>query len=102
MFRSALDALDVLAKLKAQSVSLHMIDLGGDVTGRTLGLVGPKRSAIGPASALPRSNATSGSATAILVARLPSAGELARTASWSRIPSSSGRSSRSVSSRPRD
>ena len=33
MFRSALDALDVLAKLKAKSVSLHMIDLGGDVTG---------------------------------------------------------------------
>lgn len=33
MFRSALDALDVLAKLKARDVSLHMIDLGGDVTG---------------------------------------------------------------------
>jgi len=33
MFRSALDALDVLAKLKARSVNLHMIDLGGDVTG---------------------------------------------------------------------
>ncbi len=33
MFRSALDALDVLAKLKARKVSLHMIDLGGDVTG---------------------------------------------------------------------
>jgi putative DNA-invertase from lambdoid prophage Rac len=33
MFRSALDALDVLAKLKARHVSLHMIDLGGDVTG---------------------------------------------------------------------
>jgi putative DNA-invertase from lambdoid prophage Rac len=33
MFRSALDALDVLAKLKDQDVSLHMIDLGGDVTG---------------------------------------------------------------------
>ena len=32
MFRSALDALDVLAKLKAQGVSLHMVDLGGDVT----------------------------------------------------------------------
>ena len=32
MFRSALDALDVLAKLKARGVSLHMIDLGGDVT----------------------------------------------------------------------
>jgi hypothetical protein len=28
-----LDALDVLAKLKVQDVSLHMIDLGGDVTG---------------------------------------------------------------------
>lgn len=32
-FRSALDALDVLNKLKAQGVSLHMLDLGGDVTG---------------------------------------------------------------------
>jgi putative DNA-invertase from lambdoid prophage Rac len=33
MFRSALDALDVLAKLKKAGVSLHMIDLGGDTTG---------------------------------------------------------------------
>jgi len=33
MFRSALDALDVLAKLKGRNVSLHMIDLCGDVTG---------------------------------------------------------------------
>jgi putative DNA-invertase from lambdoid prophage Rac len=33
MFRSALDALDVLAKLKDRNVILHMIDLGGDVTG---------------------------------------------------------------------
>ena len=33
MFRSALDALDVLAQLKAKGVSLHMVDLGGDVTG---------------------------------------------------------------------
>src|SRR3954447_6061899 len=33
MFRSALDALDVLAKRKDRNVSLHMIDLGGDVTG---------------------------------------------------------------------
>ncbi|SDF29460.1 recombinase family protein [Bosea robiniae] len=32
MFRSALDALDVLKQLKARDVSLHMIDLGGDVT----------------------------------------------------------------------
>ena len=32
MFRSALDALGVLAGLKDQQVSLHMIDLGGDVT----------------------------------------------------------------------
>src|SRR4051794_26542796 len=29
MFRSALDALDVLARLKDRDVSLHMIDLGG-------------------------------------------------------------------------
>jgi DNA invertase Pin-like site-specific DNA recombinase len=33
MFRSALNALDVLGQLKERSVSLHMIDLGGDVTG---------------------------------------------------------------------
>lgn len=32
MFRSALDALGVLADLKRQDVCLHMIDLGGDVT----------------------------------------------------------------------
>lgn len=33
MFRSALDALDCFGKLKELGVSLHMIDLGGDVTG---------------------------------------------------------------------
>lgn len=33
MFRSALDALDVLGRLKSRGVSLHMIDLGGDTTG---------------------------------------------------------------------
>jgi len=33
MFRSALNALGVLEQLKQQGVSLHMIDLGGDVTG---------------------------------------------------------------------
>jgi putative DNA-invertase from lambdoid prophage Rac len=33
MFRSARDALDVLDKLKGRGISLHMIDLGGDVTG---------------------------------------------------------------------
>jgi DNA invertase Pin-like site-specific DNA recombinase len=33
MFRSALDALAVLADLKERGISLHMIDLGGDVTG---------------------------------------------------------------------
>jgi len=32
MFRSAQNALDVLAQLKGRGVSLHMIDLGGDVT----------------------------------------------------------------------
>ncbi len=30
-FRSALDALDVLAQLQARKVELHIIDLGGDV-----------------------------------------------------------------------
>ena len=33
MFRSARDALDVLDDLKKRGVALHMIDLGGDVTG---------------------------------------------------------------------
>jgi putative DNA-invertase from lambdoid prophage Rac len=32
-FRSALDALAVLEDLKERSIGLHMIDLGGDVTG---------------------------------------------------------------------
>jgi len=32
MFRSALDALAVLGDLKERGISLHMIDLGGDVT----------------------------------------------------------------------
>jgi DNA invertase Pin-like site-specific DNA recombinase len=33
MFRSALNALGVLEGLKQRGISLHMIDLGGDVTG---------------------------------------------------------------------
>jgi putative DNA-invertase from lambdoid prophage Rac len=33
MFRSARDALEILDVLKARGVNLHMIDLGGDVTG---------------------------------------------------------------------
>src|SRR3977135_2917459 len=33
MFRSALDALDVLGQIQKRGVSLHMVDLGGDVTG---------------------------------------------------------------------
>jgi putative DNA-invertase from lambdoid prophage Rac len=33
MFRSSLDALDNLNLLKGMGVSLHMLDLGGDVTG---------------------------------------------------------------------
>ena len=32
MFRSAIDALGVLEKLKAAGIALHMIDLGGDTT----------------------------------------------------------------------
>jgi hypothetical protein len=34
MFRSTLDALDVLADLKKRSIALHMVDLGGDVPHR--------------------------------------------------------------------
>src|SRR4051812_13082101 len=33
MFRSALDALNVLGHIQKRGASLHMIDLGGDVTG---------------------------------------------------------------------
>ena len=33
MFRSALDALEVLSRLQKRGISLHMLDLGGDVTG---------------------------------------------------------------------
>ncbi len=33
MFRSALNALEILGQMKDRGVSLHMIDLGGDVTG---------------------------------------------------------------------
>jgi putative DNA-invertase from lambdoid prophage Rac len=33
MFRSALDALKVLEELRDRNVSMHFIDLGGDVTG---------------------------------------------------------------------
>ncbi len=33
MFRSAADALNVLDGIKAKGIALHMIDLGGDVTG---------------------------------------------------------------------
>jgi putative DNA-invertase from lambdoid prophage Rac len=33
MFRSANDALSCLEKMKSKGVNLHMIDLGGDVTG---------------------------------------------------------------------
>jgi putative DNA-invertase from lambdoid prophage Rac len=35
-FRSASDALAVLETIKGQGVSLHMIDLGGDVTGNRI------------------------------------------------------------------
>lgn len=37
MFRSASDALGTLEELKESGVSLHMIDLGGDVTGNGIG-----------------------------------------------------------------
>jgi hypothetical protein len=46
----------VLEGLKQQGVSLHMIDLGGDVTGNgisKLGAPSPKRSATASASASP-------------------------------------------------
>jgi putative DNA-invertase from lambdoid prophage Rac len=36
MFRSALDALQVVEALKARGVKLHLIDLGGDIAGNGL------------------------------------------------------------------
>ncbi|HTI81775.1 MAG TPA: recombinase family protein [Acetobacteraceae bacterium] len=37
MFRSSLDALAVLSDLQTAGIALHMIDLGGDVTGNGIG-----------------------------------------------------------------
>jgi DNA invertase Pin-like site-specific DNA recombinase len=62
MFRSTLDALDVLGKLKQAGIALHMIDLGGDTTGNgvsklvftILSAPSPRPSATGPASESPR------------------------------------------------
>ncbi len=36
MFRSALDALNVVEELKARGVKLHLLDLGGDIAGNGL------------------------------------------------------------------
>jgi putative DNA-invertase from lambdoid prophage Rac len=36
LFRSALDALQVVAELKARRVALHLLDLGGDISGNGL------------------------------------------------------------------
>ena len=36
LFRSALDALTVVEQLKARGVSLHLLDLGGDIAGNGL------------------------------------------------------------------
>jgi putative DNA-invertase from lambdoid prophage Rac len=36
LFRSALDALNVVEDLKARSVALHLLDLGGDISGNGL------------------------------------------------------------------
>ena len=59
MFRSALDALDVLAKLQKAGVSLHMIDLGGDVTGNGISkLVFTILSAVAEAERDPSANAS--------------------------------------------
>jgi DNA invertase Pin-like site-specific DNA recombinase len=37
MFRSASDALATLEELKGDEIALHLIDLGGDVTGNGIG-----------------------------------------------------------------
>jgi putative DNA-invertase from lambdoid prophage Rac len=36
LFRSALDALKVVEELKARTVALHLLDLGGDISGNGL------------------------------------------------------------------
>lgn len=62
MFRSTLDALGVFADLKERGISLHMIDLGSDVTGNASSSspsypLWLKPSATGPKSGLPRGQA---------------------------------------------
>jgi DNA invertase Pin-like site-specific DNA recombinase len=37
MFRSAVDALSVCGRLERDGITLHIIDLGGDVTGYDIG-----------------------------------------------------------------
>lgn len=67
MFRSSLDALDNLNLFKGMGVSLHMLDLGGDVTGNGISkLVFTILSAVG----------------------YPSAGVSMMMEGWSRSPSS--------------
>jgi putative DNA-invertase from lambdoid prophage Rac len=54
MFRSGLDALDVFGRLKDGGVSLHMIDLGSDVTGNGISkLVFTILSAVARPSSMP-------------------------------------------------
>jgi putative DNA-invertase from lambdoid prophage Rac len=84
MFRSALDALDVLGRLKEGGINLHMIDLGGDVTGNGVSkLVFTILSAVAEAErdrtrdAWPRSSAISGSAGDTWAARRPGGGRSA-------------------------
>ena len=65
MFRSAADAQATLAAVKGQGVSLHMIDLGGDVTGNGFGkltftiLPSPRMSATASGSTFATSSANS-------------------------------------------
>ena len=97
MFRSALDALEVLGRLKQAGVALHMIDLGGDTTGNGVSkLVFTILSAVAEAerdrtreriSEVKRDQRQRGR---YLGGKAPGAGVSARPASWSRPRATGG------------
>ena len=108
MFRSALDALEVLASSRRRGVSLHMIDLGGDTTGNGVSkLVFTILSAVAEAerdrtreriAEVKRDQRQRGR---YLGGNRRAAGASARPASWSPSPSSRRRSGGCASSGPR-
>ena len=108
MFRSTLDALDVLGQFRRQGATLHMIDLGSEVTANgSASWSSPssprwrRPSATAPASGSPPSSRTRGRAGASSAAASRSAGGSARTARWSPFLGSRRRSGACASCAPR-